>query len=104
MFKQQVQLVGVIKKTGSGTLESGQAWSHDHVELHVLVKLDEEKGGFGSSTVTHRVQGAEINFAKAKPLVSKTIEISFEMSTNGKSQAVVLKPISFEATQTKQAA
>jgi hypothetical protein len=80
-FNQEVSLVGVVGKKGNGTLDNGQTWSTDRVELHVLTPFpDSETMAFGNTITSYSVDNFQENFERAKMMVGKTINLEIEMT------------------------
>lgn len=73
-------LLGVIGKKGSGTLDSGQAWTTDRVELHVITPFPESETMAEGNTVTsYSVDNFDENFNRAKAMIGKKIILHIEM-------------------------
>jgi hypothetical protein len=102
MIEMHAQLVGAVPKKGSGTLDGGQTWAHDHVELFVLTPLKGD--GIGHATTPYRIQGCDANIASAKSLVGSDIVLTLEVETNGKSGLPTLAPTGFRAHSAKKQA
>lgn len=84
-FQQTLTLLGVVGKNGSGTLDGGKAWAHDHVELHVLTDFDSsDPKTLGQTVSVYKVEGYNANFVKASGCVGQRIVCEFEMVTSTK--------------------
>lgn len=84
-FKNTVMLLGVVGKKGSGTLDNGQAWQTDRVELHVLSDFDSSKtNSVGKTVVVYQIQDFNENYQNAKSCVGQNIVIDFEMVASEK--------------------
>lgn len=79
-FSQDVTLIGVVGKKGSGTLDNGDAWSTDRAELHVLSQFDEADAmAHGQTVNVYQIQDYAANYEAAKLLIDQRITIDFEM-------------------------
>ena len=79
-FDQKLKLLGVVGKKGSGTLDNGNQWSTDRVELHCLSKFDDSDSmSVGNTVVVHNIEDYASNFDKAKSLVGKDVLVSFDL-------------------------
>ncbi len=104
-FKNQLNLVGVVGKKGSGTLDNGQAWATDRVELHCLAAFDDSDSmSHGQTVVVHHIDDYAQNYENAKALIGQDIIIDFEMIAAKKlGQAPKLIARSFISAKTKAA-
>jgi hypothetical protein len=79
-FNQEVTLLGVVGKKGSGTLDNGQSWSTDRVELHVLTAFpDTETMAYGNTVNAYAVENYAENFERARAMIDKLIVLQMEM-------------------------
>lgn len=82
-FEQTVVLLGVVGKKGNGTLDNGQQWATDRVELHCLSEFPEANAmSVGKTVVVYNVENYSANFEKAKGLVDQEITLQMEMQTS----------------------
>jgi len=94
MIDIKTKLLGVVPKKGSGTLEDGQKWETDRVDLHCLTPLDDSKGALGSTTSVYKLQGHDQHIDNAKSLVGKDVVLRLNMVTKGSGSAPNLVPVS----------
>lgn len=79
-FQNTLKLIGVVGKKGAGTLDNGQAWSTDRVELHCLSTFDDtDSMSHGQTVVVHNIENYAENYERAKQLVNRDIIVDFEM-------------------------
>ena len=79
-FQQKAILVGVVGKKGSGTLDNGQDWSTDRVELHVITPFPEsDANAFGSTITCYNVADHDKNLGRAKVCLQQEITLDMEM-------------------------
>jgi hypothetical protein len=79
-FNQEALLVGVIGKKGAGTLDNGQAWATDRVELHVLSAFpDSDTMAHGQTVTSYAVDNFAANYEKAKSMIDQRIILQMEM-------------------------
>ena len=80
-FDQECVLLGVVGKKGKGTLDNGNEWETDRVELHALTPFPESETMAEGETVTaYAVQNFDENFPRAKAMVGKKIVLHMEMA------------------------
>jgi len=96
-IQQTAQLVGVVPKNGSGTLDNGTAWSTDRVELHCLIPLDETKGAKGMTSQIFKIQGCDANRDRAFALIGQNIVVELDLVAGNPGQAPKLNPKTFRA-------
>ena len=92
MIQQKTKLLGVVPKKGSGSFD-GNDWVHDHVELHVLVPLPEDRDAVGYSAQIYKLKDCDANFSKCSSLVSKDVSLDLEIQTSGKGSTPVFKVV-----------
>lgn len=79
-FDQEGELLGVVGKKGTGTLDNGNAWSTDRVELHIRTPFpDSEDMAHGDTVTAYAVQNFDENFSRAKAMLNKKIVLHMEM-------------------------
>lgn len=79
-FQQTVTLLGVVGKKGAGTLDNGQAWATDRVELHCLTAFpSDDSMAVGNTVSVYNVDDYAKNFEFAKSLVGQNIILHMEM-------------------------
>lgn len=79
-FQIEGELLGVIGKKGTGTLEDGKAWSTDRVELHVITPFpDSDAMADGKTVTSYAVDDFDKNFARARAMLDKKIVLTIEM-------------------------
>lgn len=79
-FEQIAVLVGVVGKKGHGTLDNGQEWATDRVELHVMTPFpDSDVSAFGSTVTSYSVEDHDKNLGRAKGCIGQEISLSMEM-------------------------
>lgn len=98
-IQMHVKLAGFSPKKGSGTMENGQSWSHDHVELFCLTPLKESTGSKGFATSPYRIPNCDANKELASSLVGQDIVLNCEMITNGKGGKPEVVPVSFHSVK-----
>jgi hypothetical protein len=79
-FDQTATLIGVVGKKGNGTLDNGQDWATDRVELHVITPFpDSDVSAFGSTVTCYQVADHDKNLGRAKACLGQEIVLSMEM-------------------------
>ncbi len=79
-FEQEGELLGVVGKKGTGTLDNGNAWSTDRVELHIRTPFPEsETMAFGETVTSYAVQNFDENFSRARAMLNKKVVLHMEM-------------------------
>lgn len=79
-FPQEVTLIGVVGKKGSGKLDNGQDWATDRVELHCLTAFpDADTMAHGQTVIVHQVQDYNLNYEPAKSLVDQKVILDMAM-------------------------
>lgn len=83
MLQIQTRLIGALPKKGTGTLESGESWSTDRVDLHCETPLDISKGGVGFTSTTYRLEGHDKWRDTACSLVGQDVFLTVNLVSNG---------------------
>lgn len=79
-FEQQTTLLGVVGKSGAGTLDNGQKWETNRVELHCLTQFPESDSmAVGSTVAMHRLEDFNKHYENAKLLVGQKIVLIMEV-------------------------
>lgn len=79
-FQQKAILIGVVGKKGHGTLDNGQDWATDRVELHVITPFPEsDTSAFGSTVTCYNVADHDKNLGRAKACLQQEIVLDMEM-------------------------
>lgn len=105
MIEQQVSLLGVMPKKGSGKFDTGKEWKTDHVELHVLMPLDTNKGGHGYGGQMVKLQDHDKWLPTVSGLVGKEVVLQSQIVTDGKGggqsiQVMGVRPVSQQTKAT----
>jgi hypothetical protein len=78
-YTQTANLIGVVGKKGTGTLENGNQWSTDRVELHCAVPFPEsDTMAHGDTVMTFNVENYAEHYEKAKSLIGQPITMDME--------------------------
>ncbi|HEX8376756.1 MAG TPA: hypothetical protein VF602_02985 [Pedobacter sp.] len=79
-FEQSAVLLGVVGKKGNGTLDNGQTWATDRVELHVITPFsDSDSMAHGSTVTTYAVEDYAEHYERAKGMLQQEIVLKMEM-------------------------
>lgn len=79
-FEQTAVLIGVVGKKGTGTLDNGQQWTTDRVELHVLSAFSEaDSMAHGQTVLQYAVENYAEHYEKAKALIDQQVVLQMEM-------------------------
>lgn len=79
-FQQIATLIGVVGKKGNGTLDNGNQWSTDRVELHVLVDFPSSDSMCHGKTVTvFNLEDYAKNYEFAKSLLDQEVILHMEL-------------------------
>ena len=103
MIQQTAKLIGVEPKKGSGTLDNGNAWSSDRVDLHCVIALDETRGAKGMTAQIFKIQGCDENSDAAFKAIGQQIVIDMELVAGRPGQPPKLTAKSFRAVAAAKA-
>lgn len=79
-FEQTALLIGVVGKKGAGTLDNGQAWATDRVELHVLAPFSEaDTMAHGQTVMQYNVENYAEHYERAKQCIDQQVVLHMEM-------------------------
>ena len=79
-FQTEALLIGVVGKKGHGTLDNGQEWATDRIELHVATPFpDSDEMAHGSTCTVYAVADHDKNYARARACLDKQIILDIEM-------------------------
>ena len=79
-FEQNATLIGVVGKKGSGTLDNGNAWTTDRVELHCVVPFpQDDQNAFGDTVITYGVDNHDQWIGMAKDCIGQPITLRMEL-------------------------
>ncbi|WP_331346820.1 hypothetical protein [Cellvibrio sp. UBA7661] len=79
-FEQNATLIGVVAKKGQGTLDNGNAWHTDRVELHCVVPFPEgDANAIGDTVVVYQVEGRDQHIQMAKDCLGQPITLRMEL-------------------------
>lgn len=79
-FEQNATLIGVVGKKGTGTLDNGNVWSTDRVELHLITPfLSTDTMAHGSTVTVVQVEDYAANYESAVALIDQEIVLQMVM-------------------------
>lgn len=99
MIEQTVKLMGFVPKKSEGQLDNGTAWKTDRVEIHVMMPLDERKGGNGFAGQMIKLEDHDKWLPLVEPQVGKDIILESELFTDGKGGGQSIRCIGFRAVK-----